>query len=108
MRTLGEIGKDTVAGATRGGLWGAVIGGGAVLLTAGAAVATGGLSLIPTLAVALPAAGGAAATGAGWGAGIGGVMGATGFKEEIDKVAGVVALGALGGGSGSPSETPKA
>ncbi|MBR0257475.1 MAG: hypothetical protein IJQ58_07040 [Synergistaceae bacterium] len=107
MRTLGEIGKDTAEGATRGGLWGALIGGGAVLLAAGATIATGGAAL-PVLAAALPVAGGTAVTGAGWGAGIGGVMGATGFKEEIDKVAGVVALGALSGGSGSPSETPKA
>lgn len=98
MRTLSEVGKDSVQGAGRGAFWGAIIGGGAVLAAAVATVATGGAAL-PVLVAALPAAGGAALTGAEVGGGVGAVMGATGYKEEIDKTAGaVIAIGLASAG----------
>ena len=89
MRSFGEIGRDTVQGAVHGGFWGALIGAGCVL----AVPLTGGASLAGIAAV-LPAAGGAALLGGKIGGGVGAAMGATGYKEEIDKVAGVVMLGA--------------
>ena len=95
MKSWGEVGKDTVTGACRGGGWGALIGGLGTLALAGiATVATGGAAL-PTIVAALPAAGGAAVGGAEIGAGVGGVMVATGYKEEIDHAAlTAIAIGA--------------
>lgn len=96
MRSWGEVGKDTLSGAGRGAGWGALIGGAGTLAIATiATVATGGAA-IPALIAALPAAGGVALTGAEIGGGVGGVMGATGYKEDIDKVAGSIALGMVG------------
>ena len=100
MRLLGEVCKDAAAGACRGG-WGVGIGFLGTLALAGiATVATGGAA-IPAIIAALPAAGGAAINGAEIGAGLGGLMGTTGYKEEIDKTAGKVAAGLLLGVTGN-------
>lgn len=91
MRTFSEVVKDTGKGAVRGGLWGAVAGAACIL----AAPLTGGASLTGLVAL-LPAAGGAAVLGAKVGGIVGGVMGAAGETEKIDKIASYTIVGLVG------------
>ena len=78
-RSWGQVGEDTAYGGVMGGVAGGLFG---AFIMGAAVVATGGLAALPLAGAAI---GGAAATGATYGAGAGSVIGAVGGKEAVDE-----------------------